>query len=329
MPQLATIFINVILPVLVLVACGATLQRRLGLEMKTLTRLNIWLMVPAFLFVKIYDSELSWASIGSIAGAYFLSLGALGLVLFAVLRGSKVAGPTMACVILGSIVFNAGNFGIPVAELLYGSGVRFPGMGDDPEHGVQVQALIVMLSNVSVWLFGYVLLALAKGDGLKGAMGYLKLPMIYVLFAAFGLRHLRIEHNAGENFLPVFIDQPLRYLAGAIVPVALLTLGAQLAANARWPRWKVVTPIVILKLCALPAVTGLVVWLLGLWPWPGAQLIIAAAGPTAVNTLLLTLELDGDADLQADVVFWTTIFTMLTVSVVIAVVTGLGALPAN
>jgi len=43
-------------------------------------------------------------------------------------------------------------------------------------------------------------------------------------------------------------------------------------------------------------------------------LILTASVPTAVNTLLLTLELGGDADLAADTVFWSTIFSCFTIT---------------
>jgi len=43
-------------------------------------------------------------------------------------------------------------------------------------------------------------------------------------------------------------------------------------------------------------------------------LILTAAVPTAVNTLLLTMELKGDAVLAADCVFWTTVFSCFTIT---------------
>lgn len=97
----------------------------------------------------------------------------------------------------------------------------------------------------------------------------------------------------------------------------LVILGAQLAQNPHWPRWKALLPAVSVKLLALPLVTALVVVALGLWPWPGAQIILGMAAPTAVNTLLLTLELEGDAKLAADGVFWSTLLSIFTVTVVI------------
>ena len=51
-----------------------------------------------------------------------------------------------------------------------------------------------------------------------------------------------------------------------------------------------------------------------LWPWPAESLILTAAVPTAVATLLLTLEVGGDTDLAADCVFWTTVFSAVTIT---------------
>jgi predicted permease len=67
---------------------------------------------------------------------------------------------------------------------------------------------------------------------------------------------------------------------------------------------------------------GAILWLLArtgqpalnVWPWPAELLILTASVPTAVNTLLLTLELGGDAELAADCVFWTTVFSAFTIT---------------
>jgi predicted permease len=53
--------------------------------------------------------------------------------------------------------------------------------------------------------------------------------------------------------------------------------------------------------------------------WPAELMILTAAVPTAIVTLLLTLELDGDADLAADCVFWTTVFSCVTITAWLAV----------
>ena len=144
--------------------------------------------------------------------------------------------------------------------------------------------------------------------------------MVYVLAIALLLR--------GSGITP---PEPVAFavhgVAEALVPLSLITLGAQLASQARVPKWRIVAPTVAIKLLAMPAMAALVVWWLGLWPWPGAQLIVAAAGPTAVNTLLLAMEQDADVELAADCVFWSTLLAAFTVTLVLAIVRQQGGVP--
>lgn len=319
------ILYHILLPLLLMVGFGTLLQRYQSLSLETLARISMYLLVPSFLLVRIYDSDIPWGEIGLIALVFLVVLGILGVLLFAGGRAFRAPNKTVAAVILGSIVFNAGNFGIPVAHLLYvEGGTLFQGQ-PDTEAGLHVQALVVMLSNLLVWFLGYVVLAVAKGGRAREALRIFKLPIPYALVASFVLREIRLRSFNGADFLPVWASFPLRSLSGALVPMMLVALGAQLAKGARWRHWRAVVPIAFVKLLALPALIGAAAYAFGLWPWPGAHLVIGAAAPTAVNTLILTIELDGDAELTGDVVFWTTVFSGVTVAGVIAVVTALGA----
>ena len=315
--SMATIFITIILPLLLVVALGALVQRMRGFDQATLAGLCIWLLVPAFLFVHVYDSALDWAQIGQVALGVMVPQLAIGLPLFLFLRRRATPRATAATLTFGSLVFNAGNFGIPIALLLYESrGEAFPGMAAATD-GVAVQAVVVMLSNISTWCVGYMILALCRGDGWRGALAIFKLPMPYALVAAFILRDTDTE-------LPQWFDLPVRWISAGAVPIMLVALGAQLIEQARWPNWRRLGSILSIKLLLLPAVTWVFCWLVGLWPWPGAQLVIASAAPAAVNTFILARQLDCDVELAADAVFWTTVCSAVTVTVVVATVIAAG-----
>jgi hypothetical protein len=297
------------LPVLAMAGIGAVVHRLRAFDVQTLVRLSLYLFTPVFLFTRIADSTMSWGQIGGVGVAIMLPLLVLGLVIYLSGRAVKAEGNTIAAMLVGGLFFNAANFGIPVAELAF------------DKSGGQVQALVVMFMNTTMFFAGYVVMAVAQGRGIMtGVKGYLKLPMIYMIIAGFAVRD-------GGISLPVWLNKALHTLADGMVPMALVTLGAQLATRGRWPRWKLIVPVTLLKLLILPAVTGVLVYAMGLWPWPGAQLILAAAAPTAINTLLLTLELKGDADTAADCVFWTTLVSSVSVTVVLAVVQVLGGGP--
>jgi len=311
--QISDIFIGVLLPVLTMVGLGALIERLKGLSVDTMVALNLYLFVPAFLYVRIRGSELSWASIGGIGVVVLLPVAMLGLATYALLRSRGVSGRTTSAMIVGGCFFNAGNFGIPVAQLAFG------------DAGGGVQALVVMFMNTTIFFVGYAVLAMGQGKGMRSVLGYFKLPMIYVIVAALAMREYELT-------LPTWLGTAVQTIAGGMVPIALITLGAQLALRARWPRWAVIAPVLTMKLALLPLLTAGVVLALDamgwdLWPWPGAQLILAAAGPTAVNTLLLTVHLEGDADAAADCVFWTTILCAITVTITLTLIKLAGGGP--
>lgn len=302
------LFGTVLVPILIIVGAGALVQRYHPLDTGTLSKMQIYLFVPVFLFYYVYTSTLGWRDVIGIAGAVMLAQWVLGLPLFWFLLKRKVRREAVAVILLSATLFNAGNFGVPVAVRAYG------------EAGGAVQAIVVLVANLSLWALGYGLMASMTGRGAKEAIaGYFRLPMFYLLILAFVLRGMHIP-------LPEPILYAAKLLAQGLVPLALLTLGAQLARQARWPRWRAVAPVLFLKLLVIPIVTAVVVYFMGLWPWPGAMLIVASAGPSAVNTLLLAIEQDGDVELAADCVFWTTLLSSITVTLVLALVRMCGGI---
>lgn len=302
------IFGSVLTPILLLIGLGSLVQRFHPLPLREMAKWLVYLFVPAFLFDRVSGSTLSWREMAAVAGTVVLVKAILAGVLFAVLGWLRVPRKTVSVILLASVVFNAGNFGIPVAERAFGAA------------GGAVEALVVMVSNLSLWGIGYALSSAISGGGWSGIAAYFRLPMVYVLTLALGLR-------ASGWQLPEPVQYSVHMVAESVVPLSLLILGAQLAKQVRWPNWRLVGPVMVLKLVAMPAIAAGVVAALGSWPWPGAQLVVAAAGPTAVNTVLLAMEQDADVELAADCVFWTTVTAALTVTATLTVVTLLGGRP--
>lgn len=295
------IFASVLLPVLMIIGLGAAVHRFRPLELSTLVTLNFYLIVPAYLFTRIANSTTAWIEIARIGLVVFLPIAVVGLVLFGGLRCLQVNRNVIAASIVGTVFFNAGNFGIPVAELAFG------------DKGGELQALVLMFLNFGTFMIAQTILAMGQGNSfLSSALLFFKLPFPYVIFAAIWVRQFNVQ-------LPDWLSIGIGTTAKAMVPLALITLGAQLAQQARWPRWRFMLPIIAVKLLVMPVTTAAFVVLFGLWPWPGAGLILAAAAPTAVNTLLLTMELGGDSETAADIVFWTTVASCVTVAIVLAI----------
>jgi hypothetical protein len=241
-----------------------------------------------------------------------------------------VSRKTLAAVALAVMFYNSGNYGLPLAELAFPGREAAPGglaltADTAAKDGGAVQAFVLMTQNILTYTLGLAIAAMAHPGGVgKSMLRIVRLPMLPTLAAALAARWWL--HGDAERALPVFISKTASYLADGLVPIALITLGAQLASKPRWPRWRPVSLVIVLRLFFGPVQMALLLWgfhLLG-WPaldlwgrtgWPAELLILTAGVPTAVGTLLLTLELDGDADLAADCVFWTTVFSCVTIAI--------------
>ena len=310
---LLPILTDILLPILLLMAAGAWLRSQYRLDMQTLSKLNLYVLSPAFVFRYVATSDLGGPRMAAIVGvSATMGLTLAGLAWVAG-RAAGASWRTTSAVMLACLVYNSGNYGLPLAELAFGP------------RGVAAQVFVLATQTILTFTVGLALAGTSGGGGWRRPTGImLRIPILYALVAALAWRWL-----AAGRPLPPFADKSLGYLAAGLIPVALVTLGAQMAGEPRWPRWRPVGFVVLARLVLAPLVmTGLLLGLhrlfpggaLDLWPWPAAVLIATSGVPTAVNTLLLTIEVDGDVRLAADAVFWTTALSAATVLILLWVV---------
>src|SRR5688572_26092553 len=106
-----SIFWNVIAPIFLMMAVGFVVQRRIGFDLKSLTRLTFWVFVPALLFTNILESDLRVGDVAHIAVHFTI----LFAVMFAIAwYGARLlgAGNRMQRAVTASVLFyNSGNYG--------------------------------------------------------------------------------------------------------------------------------------------------------------------------------------------------------------------------
>src|SRR4051812_37895412 len=308
------VLLTVLAPILLMVLIGALLRWRLRIDVTTLGKLNIYLFVPVYVFEYVSTSRLRWEEMLGIFGITVLEVVLLGLTVWAIGRALKVSRTTLAAVALAVMFYNSGDYGLPLAQLAYPAQ-----SANDPHNGAAVQAFVMMAMNLLTFTIGMGIAAAAHHGGIgRGMKALVRLPILPGLAA--GILAQWWVKSGGT--LPVAISKTSKYIADGLVPIALVTLGAQLASNPRWPRWRPVGFLLVLRLIVGPVQMMGLLYLLhrtgwrpvDLWPWPAELLVLTASVPTAVNTLLLTLEIGGDAELAADCVFWTTVVSVVTIT---------------
>ena len=319
--MIRAILFDILAPILVLVALGALMRRKFDVDIPTLTKLNIYLFVPAFIFHVVTRGRLSWAEMGGVMLVTTLNVAALGIVVWGVGRVLRIGRRTLSAVALAVMFYNSGNYGLPLAALAFPAG---PAGGVGARDGAAVQAFVVFAMNILTFSVGLTIAASAgAGHWSTGVVKVLRLPMLPTVAAAL-LARWWLGAEPGRQ-LPVAVSGSAQYLADGLVPLALVTLGAQLADNPRWPRWRPVSLVVLLRLVYGPVQMAVLLYGLHVigWPpldlwgrdgWPAASLILTAGVPTAVNTLLMVLEVGGETDLAADSVFWTTVLSCVTMT---------------
>lgn len=299
---ISLIFWERILPILLLILLGFGFQRRMKVDASTLNRVNLFLFVPALTLSRLAETPLSMQTIGMVAVAVLLNAAFLWLSSWFFGRLMGWDFETRTTVTLGSMLGNSGNFGLPLIELVLGR--QFVGY----------QALVLAFNNVLTFTFGVWLLARVKLSLTEAAKQVLSMPLIYAVL-------LGICLSVTQKTLPAPLLTSLRYLGDGLIPVALVTLGIQLAEQTGLKNSSAMSIAAILRLLASPISMFAIVHLLSIQPELGRVLILGASVPTAVNTALLAIEFRVNPSLASAIVLFTTLICPITVTVTAFLVT--------
>lgn len=299
--MLFQIFVDVCLPILILIGLGWGLDRLFDFDLKTLVKLNLYLFVPAFILVRLSTSDLAGViglKVVAFTVSVILSMGAISWIVCSIRRippGERYAMK------LSTMIYNCGNWGIPLMTLAFS------------ELGAVVQVFVLATMNLTGFSLGIFLANAGSSDRKGWFLPILKQPSPYAILIALILRAL---DNPLENI--IFVWTPLSYLADGLVAFALLTLGVQLAKT-RPPAPRGTLGITLfIRLIGGPLVATGLTWLFGFQGEIAAILIVGAAAPTAVNTALLAHEFKADHRFAAAAVLYSTLFAAVIVTGLLA-----------
>jgi hypothetical protein len=300
-----------IAPVFIIIALGFAVGKKFDLNIHTMSKLNFYLFVPAFIFVNLYTADLNMGML-KIVLLCILYQAACDLIARVV---SKVRGfdAGLTNAFKNSIMFNnTGNIGLSLITLVFGSAPYIVG-GGTPYLSEAVLALIAILvfMNVTmntIWLYNA---GRAKAGMKEAAAKIFMMPSIYVIPVVLILKQL------GFDMTPTLLWPALVYLKEGLVPIALLTLGVQLSKTKLDFRNTNVHISVFTRLIFGPALALGFIFLFGFTGVTAQTILIAYSVPTAVNTALLAVECRNNEEFATQAVVISTIFSAVTLSGVI------------
>ena len=304
MSQFLHILTHVILPIFLMTSSGYLLQKRLNLDFTAFSRMLFYLVLPSLVFTRLSRTKLSVADFGVILGFMLGLVAIMGLLSVVVsrIRGHK---PSMRNAFgLSTMLYNSGNYGISVVELVFHAN----------PFATAIQVIVFTTQSLITFTMGVMLAAHGQMPMRESIRTVLRYPMVYAIVLAFIFR--------GYN-LPVW--QPvwvcLETMSMALIPMALVLLGAQLADTRLTQGLMDVFISSGIRLALSPIIVFAFIQVFQIHGILAQTLLIASSMPTAVNSALLALEFQNEPEFASQAVFFSTLFSVLTVSATIYVAT--------
>ena len=286
--------VNVVFPVLLVVAVGILIGRFQKIDSGSLSRLALYALVPCLAFDTLLTTTVQPLEFLHIASSYLLAIACLALMAWFIARNLETSKRSF---IISVILGNNGNFGLPIAFFALG------------QSGLEISLMVFLTSVLVTFIAGPAILS-SKGNLRDSLVGVAKLPLVWFAILGWSLNVLHIG-------LPEALTKGVHLMAQATVPILLLSLGLQMAKSGwRLPQ-KPVWWAVALRLVGGPLLTYLLTELLGIHGLNREVLMLSSTMPTAVNAFLLASELGGDTQMVVDTVVITTLLSIPMIALMV------------
>ena len=295
MPELFSVFSNVILPVFGIVMLGYLLGGRLELQARTLTRVAYYIFVPAFIFKAISGSQVpldnAMKMIGFIILTHLLAVFIAGGIGKALGKSREM----IAAFVMIASFGNVGNYGLAVIGFRFGEVALAPAT-------IYFVAITICALIICVGAAGW-----AHG-GSKGALwGVSKTPALWATVPA-------LIVSTGDLTMPLMLSRMIGLLADAMIPVMLFALGLQLLEQRKVTLNSDVFLASGIRLLLVPIIAVTVAIPFGLSSIENAAAILQAGMPTAILVAIIAKENDIVPDFVTSVVVVSTLASLVTLT---------------
>lgn len=296
--RILPIFGQTVLPVLLIAIVGWILARTFVLDGRTLGRVLFYTASPALVFRSLYTMELGGPELRQVALLALVILVSTGLLGWLV--SARLPREQRAAVTLVTGISNNGNMGIPICLFAFG------------DAAVPLASLYYVVSAILTNTMGSVVASSGRAPIRQAVGQLLRLPLLYAALVALLMNSFALPLYTG-------VYRAVDLLASAAIPLMLVMLGIQLRNTSLLKHQVGVLRASAVRLLAGPALAVALTALLGVTGLAHDVLIVQAAMPTAVITSVLAVEYDTAPYLVASAIVTSTLLSMVTLSVVLAV----------
>lgn len=292
--------LNVVLPLFLTMALGYFLKLIGMFDKKLLDSMNNLVFkafLPVLLFNNIYKTNLEGALNVKLLSFAFLAVIVIFLIVTLLVPLMEKDNRKRGVMIQGMFRSNFVIFGLTVASAMY------------DENTVGIIAILVGIIIPTFNILAVVCLEMFRGGKLNVKQlikGVITNPLIIASVIGIFFLYLGIK-------LPTAVENSVNDIAKIATPLSLILLGGSFAFK---DVKKYLKPMIITVIGRLVVVPGIVIPISVLAGFRNIDLLgllLIFASPTAVSSFTMAQKMDGDSDLAAQIVVFTSAFSVISV----------------
>lgn len=292
--------LNVVLPLFITMTLGYFLKSIKMLDKKLLDSMNtivFKIFLPLLLFNNIYKTDLDGALNIELLSFSFIAVVGSFLVITFVIPLIEKDNKKRGVMIQGIFRSNFVIFGLTVASSMY------------DETKVGIIAILVAIIVPTFNVLAVICLEIFRGGKLNIKQlikGIITNPLI--IASAIGIVFLYFNIK-----LPIALEKSISDISKIATPLSLILLGGSFAFSDVKTHLKQMTITTLGRLVILPGIMIPISVFMGFRGIDLLGILLIFASPTAVSSFTMAQKMDGDSDLAAQIVVFTSAFSILTV----------------
>lgn len=292
------IFFSVMLPIIAVFSAGYILQRVKLVQVRSVAAVSIYIFMPVFFFVSLYEAEFN--------EDYMILIIALIFILLMMLVINKVFAylfkwpkSVESASILTSAFMNGGNYGIPVIVFSLGVGAT------------HFAVFYMVIQSLVIQFFGVYYASRNKAGAMEGIRQVIRMPATYAALLAFILKGFQVELSSG-------LYDTIKMVSGGSIPLMMVVLGMQLATirTLRF-NWQVLISAVSIRMIISPLLAFGFISILDLDPIVGGVILVMSAMPSAASAAMFAIEFDTEPELVSSIMLITTLVSFVSITVLL------------
>ncbi|WP_273841474.1 AEC family transporter [Rubrobacter calidifluminis] len=295
------VFMQVLLPILVVVGAGYALRRLVSLDIQSVNRVSIYLMSPALIFSSLARMRTGSSQAFKIVIFMVVLVVVLGAVSWLAEKATRKDRATTTAVMLCTMFMNAGNYGLPLARFAFG------------ERGFEQAVVFFVVQSVLAQTLAVYIAGSGGGGWREGLRRLVRMPQIYAVAGGLALREVGVP-TAGAA---ADLMRGVNLLAEATIPLLLVILGMQLAETRVVTEGTQVALAAGMRLVLSVPLAFAIAHLLGMGPLTTRLAVVLGSMPTAVNITILSIEFDVRPKLVSSVVVVSTAASFITLTLLL------------